>query len=149
MLVVISVFGIIILVANQVFFSTLHGSNKSKVTTEVKQDANHTLSVIERNLHSATAITLCTSTQISYTDANGGGASFSCVNPGEDGYIASGSARLTRDSISVTSCSITCDQTGVTPSVSLAITFRQKGTQGLRSSEESTFQIQTIILLRN
>lgn len=151
LLIVLTLFVVVVAVANQVFFTTLRGSTKSEVTAEVKQNANFAASVMERALHSASFIVSCTSTQITYLDADGVQSTFSCQDLGDAGYVASGSARLTQDTVAVTSCNFSCpSESGVTTSVLLNMTLRQaRGGAGLRPEEKAIYDLQTRVLLRN
>lgn len=151
LLIVLTIFVVVVAVANQIFFSTLRGSSKSEVTSKVKQEANYAMSVVERALHSASSVVSCGGQNITYFDADGRQSSFSCQNVGDNGYIASGSARLTSDQVTVSACNIVCSQeTGVTTSVILDLTFRQGGQQaGRRVEEKATYDLKTRVLLRN
>lgn len=151
LLIVLTVFVIVVAIANQVFFSTLKGSSKSEVTSFVKQEANYAASVIERALHSASSVVSCDGTSVTYLDADGRQTSFSCENVGDAGYVASGSARLTSDKVAVASCSFSCSSdSGVTTAVILDMFFRQAATgAGLRPEEKSLYQLKTRVLLRN
>lgn len=151
LLIVLTLFVIVVGVANQVFFSTLRGSGKSEVTALVKQEANYAASVIERALHSANSVVSCESRKVTYLDPTGRQATFSCEDVGSQGYVASGSARLTSENVVVTACSISCStESGVTTAVLFNMSFAQaRGGAGLRPEEKSTYDLQTRVLLRN
>ncbi|MBI2590674.1 MAG: prepilin-type N-terminal cleavage/methylation domain-containing protein [Candidatus Blackburnbacteria bacterium] len=155
-LVVLSLFVLVALLANQIFFSALRGASKSEATTLVKQNGNYALSVIQRNLYNSRGIITCaagaTGTSITYFDADGRQASFSCVNAGGtgDSYIASGSARLTSEDVSVTSsCSITCDPSPPGTPREVIVSFELKKRTGERVEEKAAFPFQTRVVLRN
>lgn len=153
-LVVLSIFVVIAVIANQVFFSTLRGGSKSEATTLVKQEGNYALSVIERGLQSAQSVTsVCNDpgvslSSIGYLDSTGASASFSC----QTGYVASGSAnlRLTTDKVTLVanSCKFYCFKEGGVATVSAQFTLKRAGT-GLSPREQTQLEFKTRILLRN
>ena len=85
---------------------------------------------------------------ISYSDSNDVSSSFSCINVGSTGYIASGSARLTNNEISVTSCTFACSQGSAStpPKVTIDLKAVDAGSQG--SKEGASVSISTEINLR-
>lgn len=150
LLVVLTIFLIVVAAANQVFFTTLRGSKKSEVTSSVKQEANYAMSVIERALHSANSIVSCDDQTVTYLDADGRQSSFSCQNVGDNGYVASGSARLTSEAITVTACSVSCVVENGWNSVLFDLNFREAGLQiGRRLEEKAIYDLKTRVLLRN
>lgn len=151
-LVVLSLFVLVSLLANQVFFSALRGTSKSDATTLVKQNGNYALSVMQRNLYNSRGITGCSSGRIIYLDADGNPAYFLCVvaeGTATDGYIASGSARLTTDDVAVTSCSMTCSPSLPETPREVSISFELKKAVGERVEEKSVLPFQTRVVLRN
>lgn len=151
-LVVLSIFVVIAVIANQVFFSTLRGGSKSEATTLVKQEGNYTLSVIERGLQSAQSITsVCTDpaatlSSINYLDSTGTSASFSC----QTGYVASGSGnlRLTTEKVTTVSCSFQCFKESGLATVSAQFALKRAGS-GLLPREQTQLDFKTRVLLRN
>lgn len=143
-IIVISVFVLLIAVANQSFFASIRGQNKSEVQTLVKQDVNYAVSVIERALHSAQSVTSCSATSINYFDAGGKQQNFTCQN----GSIYSTGVSIISSSTSVSSCNISCLQEGGLKTVTLDLTLSQSGIF-TRVDEKSTAQIKTKIRLRN
>lgn len=147
---VVAIFVVVSLLVNQVLFATFRGSSKSAVGTNVKQNANHAVSVIDRALHSAASIISCNNNIVTYLNSEGVTSSFSCVSVGDSGYVASGSARLTSPDVTVSSCSITCQGEGGSLSVVVIdMTLRQAGSAGLRVEEKGSFSVKTRVLLRN
>lgn len=150
LLVVVSVFAIVILLATQALILSLRGSRKSESLSRVRSDLDFSLAVMERNLHNATAIDPCPNPDtsiVNYTDAFGKTTSFSCTTIAGLGAIASGSARLTSDEIDVTSCSIVCSpgNVGVPPSVTVTVSATNANVSGAEGAQVTT---QTDILLR-
>ena len=128
MMVVISVFAVIGILTTSVVALTLKTSKKSDSLIRTRENVNYALAVIERQIRNAESIEMCTgaaSQTLSYSSIEGVSGSFTCVAPTIDttGYIASGSARLTSDDISITSCTFTCSQTDANnpPSVKVSI----------------------------
>jgi hypothetical protein len=143
-LVVVTIFVLIVAVANQAFFISLRGQNKSEATVNTKQNANYIVSVIERALHSSTQVSSCTATSITYTDSIGKSQSFSCTN----GAVLSSGAALTTTDVTVSNCSFSCVQEGGSKTVVVSMNFSQAGTN-LRVDQTASTQIQTRIRLRN
>jgi len=125
-LIVIIIFSLLGLLTTRSLFLTLRGAKKSQSLIKVRESINFATSVIQRQLRNAQGIVECPNTdtsQINYLDFEGNAASFSCNIVGTSGYIASSSARLTSDEITVTACSFECtqDDSGNPPSVSVSI----------------------------
>ncbi len=149
LLVAFSVFVVLALFTTQSFFSILQGRSKTEVSRIVRQEADYVVSVMERNLRAALAITSCSSTNISYMDFDGNSAAFSCQNVGgSDSYMASGSARLTTSSVAITSCSFTCSPPTNPSQVTLSFTVKQsQPAAGPRETAEISVSSQ--VQLRN
>jgi prepilin-type N-terminal cleavage/methylation domain-containing protein len=143
-LIVVTLFVLIAVVANQAFFTSLKGQNKSEANTNTKQNANYIVSVMERSLHSATQVTACTTSSINYTDADGISRSFSCSG----GSFLSNGSTLTTSSVSVGSCNFSCIDEGGSKTVVVDMVVTQVGTS-LRVDQSSSAQIKTRIRLRN
>ena len=152
MLVVMLVFTILGVIITQSLSSTLRGSKKSEAISEVKSNIDYAMSVMERGLRNAKAIT-CTglTDTLTYTDQFGNTVEYSCEVVGTDSYIASNSARLTSQNVMITnpSCEIfecISGTPGQPDSVELDISASHKNFVG---SEGSRVTSQTKILLRN
>lgn len=85
---------------------------------------------------------------INFTNEDGVASSFSCADLGETGYIASGSARLTSDDISITACSFTCleGDSGGPAAISVSLTAEDAEESGIIKGK-ATFDSK--IILRN
>jgi len=151
-LVVVSVFAALGILITRSVLLTLGGGKKSESLIKVRENLNYSLSVIERQLRNANSITDCGSSTstISYTDRGGNTASFSCHNVGQTGqigYIASGSAKLSGDSVNVTGCSFSCTLgIGSPSSVTINLTAIDASAMGIENSSVTTT---TQVLLRN
>lgn len=151
MLVVMAVFAVLTVVMTQVLFVTIRGSKKSDATVRVRQNLESAVSSMERQLHNAVDVPVCPNPDVStltLEDINNETTIFSCINIGNNGYIASNSARLTSTEIIITSCSITCAGGGTsgTKSVLLNITAADAAATG---SEKATMSITDRVFLRS
>ncbi|MEK7497936.1 MAG: prepilin-type N-terminal cleavage/methylation domain-containing protein [Patescibacteria group bacterium] len=150
-LVVLAVFSLLSIVSTTVILLSVRGSRKSDTSSRVRQNVDHAISTIERQMRNASSVTTCPNTNpnvLNYLDENGTPASFSCFANPEDGYIASGSAKITADEVIVENCSITCvpDADGSAPPyIDISITARDKNSTGV---ESSLFSASTQIYLR-
>lgn len=150
-LVVITVFALLSVVASQALLLTLRGARKSEATIKVRENVSFALAVIGRHLHNSLAVTPCPNldaSRLDYSDQDGGQGSFTCVDPGEEGYLASGSARLTTDKVAITECLLTCNPgtLGSPPWVEVTLTAKSSETVGAEGSSVTT---STQIFLRN
>lgn len=143
-LVVISLFVLIVIVANQAFFTSFKGQDKSEANTNTKQNANYIASVMERSLHSATQVISCTTTSITYSDVEGKSQTFACSG---GSFLSSGST-LTTSNVTVSNCSFSCVSEGGTKTIVVDMTVTQTGVN-LKTDQTSSSQIQTRIRLRN
>jgi len=140
-LVVVLVFSVIAVLGTQSILLSLRGSKRSESTIGVRENVNYSLSVMERQLHNADSISCASSTKIIYVDEFSQNTDFSCnLSDPQEGYIASGSARLTGRNVNVTACSFLCDPggAGVPPSVMISITAKDKDAIQLEGSQFTT-----------
>lgn len=147
-LVVISVFAVIGILSTRSLFLTLRGAKKSDSLVRVRENINLALSVMERQIRNSESITCPSSgVTLSYISLEGVDTSFSCTT-GPNGFIASGSARLTSADISVTSCLFTCSQTDLNtpPLVKVSITAEDNIST---SVEKGSITTETQIVARN
>jgi prepilin-type N-terminal cleavage/methylation domain-containing protein len=151
-LVVVAIFAILGIIIARSVILTLQGSHKSESLIHARENLDYSLGVIERQIRNADAITECPNTNtniINYTDQNGNAGSFSCVNVGAgDSYVASVSARLTSDAVSVVACSFVCTPSDGAnpPKVSVDLEVTNAGGTGAGSS---TVTASTQIYLRS
>jgi prepilin-type N-terminal cleavage/methylation domain-containing protein len=148
-LVVISVFSIVALIATQSILVTLTGAKKSESTIRVRENLEYATSVMERRLRNANSIDTCsTGSRVDFTDGNGNSASFYCQNiGGSDGRLLSESGRITSSFINLTECSITCP--AVAPGVPSRVNINLSGkAKDVSNSQSSPATISTIIYLR-
>lgn len=153
LLVVISVFSILVVLATQSIALTLKGSRKSESIIKVREDVGYAINIMERLIRGARKIDCSgTPSTINYTDGFGNPASFSCqevvVSGKTIGYIASSSARLTSEQTDI-DCSLgvfICPPVGnAPPSVQVSITAEDVEAAGIEGAQ---ITIETKILLR-
>lgn len=155
-LVVISVFAVIGILSTRSIFLTLRGAKKSDSLVRVRENVNYAMGIIERQIRNAESLeTVCDGTpksSITYIALEGVSTSFSCQNMSADGYIASGSARLTSSDIDITSCSFTCIQTdpnvpaNYPPTVKISISAEDLNSNSI---EKGAVTSETEIIPRN
>ncbi len=150
LLVVLSVFSVIAIIATQSIVLTLRGSRKGESLITVRENLDFAFGVMERHIRGAKSIETCSNTKIQYLDAEGTTTDFSCLVDGDSiGYIASGSARLTSTDVNV-NCSGTIfncptPAPGVPPTVIINVTASDKDSSGVEGAQITT---STRILLR-
>jgi len=152
-LVVVTIFAVLGVIISSSLILTIQGTKKSESLIKVRENINYSLAVIERNLRNASVIVDCPNTdtsKITYMDQYGISSSFSCMNVGAatDSYIASGSARLTSNSIKVIQCSFVCTRADLSnpPSVKVNLTVQDTTYSGSQGSNVTT---ESKIYLRN
>lgn len=152
LLVVLSMFAVVIVVVNQILFSTFKGASKTEALNKVKREGDRVMGVVERFIRNAHVIYSCESSTVVYQDQYGGTGSFSCTNIGSgSGSITFNSSSLTANDVDVTACTITCESVnGTMKTVLINVSFAAKATAASpRSEEQGTITLQSRILLRN
>lgn len=139
MLVVLAVFAILGVAVSQVLVTILKSARKADTSTKVRSSIDFAVASIERQLHNATNISPCPNSDtsvITVTDQNSQIYNFSCVTPGVNGYIASGSARITPNDVSVTACSFVCEagSASVPPAITIDITAQDATAKGAENT---------------
>lgn len=151
-LVVITIFAILGIIVSSSLILTIQGTKKSESIIKVRENLNYSLSVVERNLRNASMVLECPNSNtntVTYTDQYGISSSFSCMNTGSatNSYIASGSARLTSDTIRITSCSFVCVRDLYNPPyVTITVTGQDVDYSGAQGSNVT---VESKIYLRN
>ncbi len=149
-LVVVSIFAVLGILITRSVLLTLGGGKKSESLIRIRENLNYSVGIIERQLRNANSITPCPNPNpltISYTDINGNAATFSCSDIGTEGYIASGTARLSSDAVNITDCSFTCATGSGTPSsVTISLEAEDASASGI---ENTTVTTKTQVFLRN
>jgi len=150
-IVVIGLFSVLATVASQATILSLRGARKSDASSEVRENLDFTVSVMERQLRNSRSIASgcdgSTLQYIDYIDQSDTFTSFECKDVGLNGFVASDSARLTSSEISITDCQFVCNSAsaGLPPSIDIKITASNKNASGVESSEVG---VDTRIMLR-
>jgi prepilin-type N-terminal cleavage/methylation domain-containing protein len=118
MLIVVGMFAVLATIASQSTLLSLRGARKSDSISDVREDLDFAMSVMDRSLKNAQSITSpcvgAVSQSITYLDEYEMAGRFACEDVNGDLIleVASGSgtprARLTSSDIRVTSCQIIC-----------------------------------------
>ncbi len=139
-LVVIAVFSILGILTSRAVLLTIRGTKKSDSLIKVRSNLDYSMAIVERQLRNASSVNPCPNVNplvLDYLDAKGTATSFSCQNIGTEGYIASGSARLTSNEIRITACSFNCTQpaTGLPPSISINFVGEDVSNSGIEGAK--------------
>ncbi|OGH17037.1 MAG: hypothetical protein A3C30_02180 [Candidatus Levybacteria bacterium RIFCSPHIGHO2_02_FULL_40_18] len=162
LLAVISILVIVAGIISGIIYSTLRGSSKTKITTEVTQNGSYAISVLTNLISSSTSVTKIGGVDIQDCTANPNGASISLVDIDGDekiiscsgNNILSGSASLINTSqvqIKTNSCKFTCSQKAAdpyaVPIVSVEFIVEDKSTGLFETKSSSLFK--TSVSMRN
>ncbi|MBI4091695.1 MAG: prepilin-type N-terminal cleavage/methylation domain-containing protein [Candidatus Levybacteria bacterium] len=126
LLAVISILVILTGIISGILYSTLHGSSKTKITSEVTQNGNYAISILTNIMSSSTSVTKIGGVEIQDCTANPTGTSISLKNINGDEYniscsgnnISSGSTSLINTDqvqIRANSCQFYCNQKAADP----------------------------------
>ena len=139
-LVAIVMFTLLAVVATQTTVESLRGSRVSDAGTQVRENMEYALSVLERHVRNASSVvTVCdgsTQTTLTYLNEKGRQATFLCLTDATGGYLASNSAavRLTASNITLTGCNFVCTRPGGVnnaPQVTVNLSGRSTSTDSL------------------
>ena len=159
MLVVITVFSILAILATQSLATSLRGTRKSESIGHVRENIEYAMTIMERSLRTASELDCpepplpATPKEIVFKTISNVEAKFECTG----NNIASSSGAITRNLINATDVNIigcgtdtrfTCNQgTGGNPdSVVIRVTAQEKNNSGV---ESASYTSETTILLRN
>lgn len=150
-LIVIAVFAVLGILSTRAIILSLMGSKKGDAQIKVRENLDYAVSVVERQLRNAGNVSPCSlipenTSVINYNDSDNNSSSFSCLV--NEGYIASGSARLTSDEVTVTSCSFSCTEGTASTPPKVSIDIEAVDTKSQGSKEGSRVSITTEINLR-
>lgn len=154
MLIVVSIFVVIAILATQSLMLTFRALRKSEAMINTQRELRYALAVIERGLYNADSIeSTCDGLwmpSIQYVDEYYFSTSFSCETDLTNmrGYVASNSAQLTStQNIDITTCRFKCDVAGDEPTrVDINLTAEDVNTSG---AEGSVMSVNNSILLRS
>lgn len=148
-LVVVTIFGIIVVLGSSLFFSLLKGSTKSRVLEVVRQNGDYALSVMGIMVRNASSLVNYGGSEITIVNPDGGTTIFSCSS----GKIASNGASLISPEVKVDDCSsvfgLDLKEGGAAPAV-MTIKFNlSQQTVTTRPEEQASMNFQTTVSLRN
>jgi len=148
-LVVVTIFGIIVVLGSGLFFFLLKGSTKSRVLEVVRQNGDYALSVMGIMVRNASSLVSYSGSEITIVNPDRGTTIFSCSG----GRIASNGANLIGDEVKVDDCSsifsLEVDPAGATPAVmTIRFSLSQKAVTA-RPEEQALMNFQTTVSLRN
>lgn len=126
LLAVISILVILAGIISGILYSTLRGSSKTRITSEVTQNGDYAISVLTNMISSSTSVTKIGGVEIQDCTANPSGTSISLKNIDGDEYsifctgnnISSGSSSLINTNqvqVRVNSCQFYCSQKAADP----------------------------------
>jgi len=145
MLIVVLIFGILGVITTQIITLSVRTAGKSESTVKVREDLNHVIGVMERELRNASNVN-CSDDHhtINYLNAANSWVSFSCAGSADSMYVASASAaQITGTDTSITICNFSC------PTDS-SVTIELQANNAAKSGVESAVvDISTQINLRN
>ena len=138
-IIVVAIFSVLGVLVSRVILTTLRGSNRSGSSVRVRENLDYALAVMERQIRNAEDASPCPNAdplRIDYRNESGTATYFACVSPGANGYVASGSARLTSDEVTISSCSFTCFPASgrVPPSVSINLEAKDVNAVGIEAA---------------
>ena len=110
-LIVVTIFALLGMLVTSAIALSIKGSQKSETAVKVRENLDYALGIMERQLRGAEAVSGCSGDglSVSYTSQEGNLSSFACVDVATaNGYVASGSARLTSTEVPVSACAFTC-----------------------------------------
>lgn len=156
LIIVVSILGLVAVIASGFLLVSLTASSKTEVVKEVRQNGNYALSVMEGLILTSRSVGCSTATNVQavkVTDINGAETTFLCDENEGQKKISSISAIKTVDltgaSVSVSGCSFICEEVPGRPNrVHLEFTV-QKGDTSSRASEKAALKFETKVVSRN
>ena len=143
-LVVVGLFGILVVALTGIFLATLRGNAKTRAMALVRQEGDHVLAVVTRQIRGGKAIKNCYDNLLRVTDAQGNLAEFSCSTSPEGGYLALGEERLTSENVVVNDCAFSCGLTFRQVNIDFTLTNARAG----NVAETATARFRTQVTLR-
>ncbi len=150
LVVVIGLFAMLGTMTTLMLAAALRGAKKAAAVGLVKNEGAYAINVMTQMLKFSSGISVCGANSVTFVPGAGGGsATMSCVTAGTDKYIASGSARLTSNQVTVNNCSITCDTGEPLTTKKINVSFDLQRANAAFAAEKATAHFETQITLRN
>ncbi len=144
-IVVISIMGLIAVIASGFLLVSMAASQKAQITKEVRQNGNYALSVMEGMVLNSLFVGCSSPNIIRTEDDQREPTVFLC----SQGKISSNSANLTNDRILISDCDFSCESPSGRPTkVKIKFTASQSGV-GLRASEKASLIFKTEVVTKN
>jgi len=159
-LVVVIVFAVLAGATAQSVALSLRSAHKSDQVSEVRDNFDFAISIIERELRNSQTITSsCTGSPaligpsnapgVQYEDEDGISHAIYCQNVGSNGYIyADISGSLTNEDIAITACEFTCNKSGDGLPESIYISMSGELKDSPSAAQASPLTVDTIVRLR-
>ncbi len=149
-LIVLTIFSALAIVSTQAIIVTLSNSRKAESSVQTRESLQYVTSVMERSLRNSMNIESSTNNSIAFTDQDGAGHLFLCVDatPGSaDGHLLFDSSRISSEDITLTNCtfSTVLGTEDVPDRVMVTISGQAKNTSG---AEQTPITVSTIVYLR-
>lgn len=144
LLVSVSLFIVIGIFITQTLATILSSRQKADVAQQVRQEAQYATSVMERHLRGARSPSVSGQT-LTYEDSLGTVTTFACTGSNPT-HIASGSARLTSASVTVSNCSFSLNPDSDRITISFTVSRFPLTTDPKLTA---TTSVQTQVILRN
>ncbi len=154
-LVAISVMAIIMVMGSNMFFTILKGATKTRVLTEVKQNGNYAVSVMQRMIRNAKRVENQGSNHITIRNPDGEETTFRFYfNPyfliaSESAGLTGSNARLTSENVKLISGTFSHTEGGESQPDKVVINFILSRTEGARVEETASVDFKTTVILRN
>lgn len=146
MIVVMTILGLVAVIASGFLLTSMMAGNKSEITKEVRQNGDYAISVMETLILSSRSVG-CTAngTGVNVTDLEGNTTTFLC----EGTKITSNSASLTGSNVAVSNCQFTCEaEFGKPTAVGIGFSVSQAGTN-LRAAEKASMSFSSKVITKN
>ena len=146
LLMVVSIFTVLALLTTMSLGMVLKSSKKSDSLVRVRSDIDYAMGVIEKNIRNAKSISCPSYSRVDYVSEFSNSTYFECSG-GTNGYIASGSARLTSSDVLIdcTNTIFTCSA-GLVQKLEINLTGSYAGASNIEGAQISS---QTQVVLRN
>ncbi|MFC1710227.1 type II secretion system protein J [Patescibacteria group bacterium] len=160
-MVVIVAFALMSILVSQVIIFSLRGTAKSESSVRIRNELNHTVSIMTKNLRNAESIeggscfnaddTTRKKVDFKYLDSSDTvqDGSYECVTDGGQIYVKSyDGSYLTGDKTSLTDCFIRCEENDNNTPDSVSVELMAEDTE-LTGGRGGIITVETKILLRN
>ena len=146
-LLTIALVGVIMGTGTTLFLSIIRSSTKARVLTEVKQNGNYAMNLMDRQIRNARTVELVGGDELVVRFLGGGQTVFLC--DGTDGLIKQDGVSLVAENLTVTDCSSVFAVIGSTPPVVSVVFTLAQNTASARPEDIAQVSFDKSITLRN